>query len=1027
MRNVPVFIIVLVAVLLLCAGAFAANQFSTVVVFSESGFPAVDSVGPSAHQLEAALPGARFAPADQLAAALGDQATRLLVLPYGSAFPEQSWPEILAFLKNGGNLLVLGGRPFTRSAYHDAGGWKLRDYSVRFTRPLMIDQYQTTPGSEGLQFQTNPDVPLILPRFAWQRAFSPVIRLSAVDLYHRGGAAGSIDARLDPLAWGIKDSRKLAAPAIEVDHLRNGFDGGRWIFLNAELPSDFYNSAGTVEFVQSLAKRALRGSEEFTVRPVFPLYYPGEAIQLEVNWNASNRPQTPLSIKVTSFPQDQPQARSEVAGTVPSAQPLLLPAPQSPGLYIIEADLREGDKVRATYHSGFWVRDEAFLRSGPRMTVNKDYFELDGQPLAVVGTTYMSSEFQRLFFERPNVYVWDQDLAQIHSAGLNMIRTGWWTGWDKLCDENGRPYERTLRTLEAYLMTARKNGLPVQFNFLAFLPDVLGGVNPYLDPEAVRRQQTLITSVVARFRDVPWLAWDLINEPSISQHLWTMRPNGDPIEVEKWNEWLNGRYPDRAALAAAWNLPVSDVQGTVALPEDIDFAARGMYVGHNSLKVYDYYLFAQDVYANWVRSNRDAIRATGSQQLITVGQDEGGIQDRLSPAYWGQFVDFTTNHSWWHNDYVLWDSLLAKQPGQTMLIQETGLQRELNLDETARRTPENEAALLERKIATAFIQGSGAIEWLWNTNSYMTESNETPIGAVLPDATEKPEATVLRAYGAFAKSLGPHLRNPQLPSIAIVTSQAAQFSVIADMQLEAQRKAVRALAYNDHLTAYAIAENQIDKLGSPKLTILPSPQSLTEKAWQTLLKYTNDGGNLLITGPVDRDEHGHSAGRIAQLKLEAKTEPLTYHDASIRLSDRTLPLSFDQQKQNWLDALEFKDGSTLKEISYGKGRIFWAAYPAELAEGTQAATDLYAYAAGRLGLSPLFDLQSAVSPGVLIYPTVLDDSVLYVMVSDAADDAKIDLRDKLTGTRLTLQLPAQHAAIAVIGRREKSVVAKYGF
>ena len=114
---------------------------------------------------------------------------------------------------------------------------------------------------------------------------------------------------------------------------------------------------------------------------------------------------------------------------------------------------------------------------------------------------------------------------------------------------------------------------------------------------------------------------------------------------------------------------------------------------------------------------RDTIRATGSQQLVTVGQDEGGIQDRLSPAFWGQSVDFTTNHSWWQNDYILWDSLAAKQPGEAMLIQETGLQRELNLDEIARRTPESEAALLERKIATSFIQGSGAIEWLWNTNS----------------------------------------------------------------------------------------------------------------------------------------------------------------------------------------------------------------------------------------------------------------------------------------------------------------------
>jgi hypothetical protein len=1034
MRIISLFIVGAL-LLSLGTGALAADRFSGAVVFSEAGFPAADAAGPSAHQFAALLPGARFARAGQFATLLKDPATRLLVLPYGSAFPEASWPEIFAFLKNGGNLLVLGGRPFTRSAYHDATGWKLRDYSVRFARALMIDQYQTTPGSDGLQFQTNPDLPLKLPRFAWGRAFSPVIRLSAVDLYHRGGTAGSIDARLDALAWGSKNGRKLAAPAIEIDHLRNGFGGGRWVFLNSELGPDFYGGRASAEVVQSLAELALRGSEEFTVHPVLPLYFPGEPIQLEVNWHASGPSTRPLTIKITSYPEaqaeDQPQDRSEISGTVPSEEPLLLPAPKTPGLYVIETELREGARVRAIHHSGFWVRDQAFLRSGPGMTVNKDYFELDGQPLAVVGTTYMSGESQRLYFDRPNVYVWDRDLAQIHSAGLNMIRTGWWTGWDKLCDENGQPYERTLRTLEAYLMTARKNGLPVQFNFLAFLPDVLGGVNPYLDPEAVRRQQTLISSVVERFHDVPWLAWDLINEPSISQHLWTMRPNGDPIELEKWNEWLNHHYPDRAALAAAWNLPLGEVQGTVALPEDIDFAARGMYVGHNSLKVYDYFLFAQDVFANWVRTMHDAIRNAGSRQLVTVGQDEGGIQDRPSPAYWGRFVDFTTNHSWWLNDYVLWDSLLAKQPGEAMLIQETGLQRELNLDETARRTPENEAALLERKIATSFIEGSGAIEWLWNTNSYMTESNETPIGAVLPDATEKPEAAVLRAYAAFSKSLSPHLHNPQLPSVAIVTSQAAQFSVIGGLQLEGQQKAVRALAYTDRLTTYAIAENQIDKLGTPKLAILPSAQALTEKAWHALLQYANEGGNLLITGPVEYDEHWRHANRTAQLKLEAQIEPLTYHNARLQLNDHALILSFDMQKQTWLDALHFNDGATLKEIPYGKGRIFWAAYPVELAEGTQPAADLYAYVADRLGVAPMFELQSerqsAASPGVLIFPTVLDDSVLYVMVSDAAEDAKIDLRDNLTGARLSLLLPAQHAAIAVIGKREKGVVAKYGF
>ena len=741
--------------LLVLFGSFhplAAQDFAAAVVLYDPGLTAVDSATPSRQQLEKALPGALFSSPDQLEGSLTSPSTRLLVLPYGSAFPEQAWPGIYEFLNRGGNLLVLGGRPFTRAAYHDSTGWKLRAYSVRSTRQLMIDQYQITPGSDGLEFQTNPDVTIQPSAFAWKRAFSPVIRLSAVDLYNRGGSAGSIDARSDGLAWGARDGRRMAAPIVQVDHLRNGFDGGRWILLTADLSAAFLDGPEGSSLIRSLAERAIQGSEEFTVSPVLPLYLPGEPIELDINWYSARQPSTPLSARITTYPQDQPSARSVMTAAVPASQPLVLPAPTTKGYHIIEAELLEGKTTRELYRSAYWIRDEGYLHSGPTLAVNGNYFELDGHPLAVVGTTYMASDVQRLYFAHPNVYTWDRDLAQIQSAGLNMVRTGWWTGWDKLCDENGQPYERTVRTVEAYLMTARKNGLPVQFNFFAFLPDVLGGANAFLDPEAVRREKTLVASVVARFHDVPFLAWDLINEPSFSKHLWLMRPNGDSFELAKWNQWLNQRYPDRAALTAAWNSPPGSLQGTLPLPEELEFTPRGMYVGHNSLKLHDYFLFAQESFAGWVKAMRETIRATGSQQLITVGQDEGGFVDRLSPAFFGQWIDFTTNHSWWQNDDALWGSLVAKQPGKTMLIQETGLQRELNLDEVARRTPENEAALLERKIAVSFVQGSGAIEWLWNSNSYMTEGNETPIGAVRPDGTEKPEASVLRAYAAFAKA-----------------------------------------------------------------------------------------------------------------------------------------------------------------------------------------------------------------------------------------------------------------------------------
>ncbi len=1005
---------------------------NAVVVFHDSGFSAADSA-PAPDSLLQALPGASFASAAELKSRLNSAS--LLVLPYGSAFPEPAWADIQSFLQRGGNLLVLGGRPFSRAAYRDGGSWKLRDYSVRYMRPLMIDQYQEAPGSDGLKFESNPDIPLALPQFAWKQGFSPIIHLSAVDLYSRGGSAGSIDSNLDALAWAGKDGRRMAAPVIQIDHLRNGFDGGRWIFVDADLPTGFLQQRGRrgVRFANWPIRHCV-------VRRNLPCARCFRCICRvnRLNWrcDGNKRKRLALTLAIGISPANVSSDADSITKTLPVTQSLIYPPPKEKGLHIITARLMVDGKVRTIYRSAFWIRDLDYLRSGPKLGVNKDYFEVDGKPLAVIGTTYMSSDVQRLYFDHPNVYVWDRDLGQIHDAGLNMIRTGWWTGWDKFADENGVPYERTLRTLEAYLMTARKYGLPVQFNFFAFLPDVLGGVNPYLDPEAVRKQKNLVALVAERFHDVPFLAYDLINEPSFSKHLWTMRPNGDWIETQKWNDWLNKHYSSREALAAAWNVPITSVQGTIALPEDVDFQPRGMYNGHNSLKIYDYEMFAQESFAGWVRAMGDGIHDSGSRQLITVGQDEGGFVDRLSPAFFSSYVDFTTNHSWWQNDSILWDSLVAKQPGKAMLIQETGLQRELNLDESSRRTPENEAALFERKVAMSFVYGSGAIEWLWNTNSYMTEGNETPIGALRADGSEKPEATVMRNFAKFAAELSPHLRNPQPAQVAVIASQAAQYSAIGDMQIEAQRKSIRALAYYDRLTPYLVYENQIDKMGSPKLAILSSAQALGEDAWQQLLKYVDGGGNLLITGPVDRNEHWQKVDRAGQLLPGAYSIPLTYHNAVVEPQDaspaanlqrlRNSPLSFDLQAQGSLDALRFREAS-FTEISHGQGRIFWAAEPIELAAGDRATADIYSYVAGRVGMQPQFELATPLSPGVMVYPITLEDAILYVFVSDNAENASIDLRDNATGVRISLKLPAEHAAIAVVGKKENAVTAKYGF
>src|SRR5258708_14822717 len=88
----------------------------------------------------------------------------------------------------------------------------------------------------------------------------------------------------------------MSAPVIQIDHLRNGFDGGRWIFVDAELAPDFYSGANAEEIISKFAERASRGAEEFNVRPVLPLYLPGEPVELEARWNSTHSQNAAVSI-----------------------------------------------------------------------------------------------------------------------------------------------------------------------------------------------------------------------------------------------------------------------------------------------------------------------------------------------------------------------------------------------------------------------------------------------------------------------------------------------------------------------------------------------------------------------------------------------------------------------------------------------------------------------------------------------------------------------------------------------------------
>ena len=178
----------------------------------------------------------------------------------------------------------------------------------------------------------------------------------------------------------------------------------------------------------------------------------------------------------------------------------------------------------------------------------------------------------------------------------------------------------------------------------------------------------------------------------------------------------------------------------------------------------------------------------------------------------------------------------------------------------------------------------------------------------------------------------------------------------------------------------------------------------------------------------------------------ATVQPLTVHNALIThygdvwrnnlfvLLDVKMLLIFNQQAQTWLESLSFNEaggtngwGQNFAVVKHGKGSIAWIAYPVELAEGDAEPAQLYSLLLEKdREFGPHYEHRD-LSPGVMVYPIVLEDSILYVIVSDDARPSDIDLTDKSTGVHIALKLAAQHAALALIGKKEKAVIAEYGF
>jgi hypothetical protein len=1016
---------------ILCCSAHA-----KVVVFWQDGFPAVDSQPVSQLALQEALGMPHFVGVDDLKRAETFKDADLLVLPYGSAFPADAWESIRAFLEQGGNILTLGGRPFFVPVFRQEG---------RFVQSVAQNTY-----SRFLGFQHSYEVPQKdKVEFMWDDGYEFLgpaeVRARRVFVVAAGWEVPSDRRGLGYLVNA--EYEKISAPVVRQDFIEAGAPkqamlGSRCVYLNFEPEPGYWDSSSGIGLIQRMADYARRGATVLSLEMQDTSLAEGETPRVTIQMRNVRRQRAGLPqegfLRVELVSNESVFASKQIDCSSYAVQASVeFPKALVPGFYLIRATYQEGGKPREFYQTGFWVRDESTLRKGSILGVNNTYFTKDGAPFLPFGTNYFTTDPLEQGLVGPgNACFWEHDFAEMEKHGVTFIRTGIWNDHIAFLDKlTGAASEQFLRNLEAFLLSAGRHHVQVHFTFFAFDPQTIKrhpgeesllrgpGGNPYTDPVAIRAQQNYILSVVNRFKDVPFLSWDLINEPSFSnpKRLWKGNtPNNDPTEISEWNKWLASHYETAGKLAQAWRSTPEEFGsfGSISLP-DVNDLELTRYGNSKELRAFDYNLFAQDMFDRWVSEMVRAIRSTGSRQLVTVGQDEGGVTDRLlAQFYGGAGVNFTVNHTYWRDDALLWDSFAAKRPDMPNLIGETGYQPVWRADGAWRWDEVTAFGLLERKLALGFAAAnSGSLQWAWERGDIF--------GVKRGDGSNKIWEGMFHEMGDFAKKAAPYATGMQQPEVAVVLPQSLQLSVFNPLALEAQQKCVRALYHYARSSAYAVGEYQIDLLGNPKLIILPSPWVLSQHAWEAILSRVREGATLLVSGRFDADPHFHSVHREADSGLDYQPGILATRENLVVWPGGRAWLSYSNEKTTYLERAVFPSGETFLEKQVGKGSIVFFAFPLELNDSLKAIGDVYRYALKKAQVAPAYSTEVE-DPGILICPTEWRNATLYVLTSESSSIAPVRFRDAASGKDFATHLDAGRAALIVVAHRGE-ILASYNW
>ncbi len=996
---------------------------------------------------------AQVVDAGQLCAALAstDEPVESLLWLHGSYFPEAAWPDLVTYLEQGRGLVVMGGAPFRRACHRLESDWRIDLETPGYLQELGI--HEVLPIGDDHQaavWQANPDVPVLsnyASTFVSHEGDHVVLHgTPKPDHPHESGSSGPIDAKIIPLVTGSDDrGRARLASVVLIEHQRGRFAGGRWIFAHRLTDRGFWQDQGMAA-LDCLSAFAARGVVDFVIAPQYASYYLHESPTLTLS--AENlRPGAGASawtVSLTIVDADRPE-RPEWEQTIQlevaqEMHTVCIPVAITlhAGLYQIDARLTRapGEEVRLL-HQGFWGYDADLLHSQDRLQAGQDYFHKGGQPFPVVGTTYMASDVARKFLFQPNPYVFDRDMAAIHNHALNFIRTGLWTAWRQAMFVDGRPNETVLRALDAFLLSANRHRLEVTFTFFSFTPETWEGENPYLDPRSVNAQKRVIAAIVERHRHTTNVQWDLINEPSLfdpKRIFQGPRSQHDPFEIAAYQSWLKARHGNIQTLRSRWGGSANRLWAFEQIkppePNQIPFDIQDVTANKHGRGWLDYALFTMDMFNRWAADLVSTIRALSPAALVTVGQDEALNGQRPSPLFYQQSVDYTTVHSWWLMDQLVWDGVFAKTALHPNLVQETGVMYLEQADGRAKRTESELADVLERKFAYAFgTRAAGAVQWIWNTNAYMHNLNESNIGALRADGTEKPEALVLEAFARFITNIGDWFHDLPLASVAVVYPYSNDLGH-RRLSVEATTRLTQVLAYHLKVPFRAVGEYELPTLFDhpPRLIMVPSPHNFSRQARQHLFDLAkNHPVTIFWTGPVNLDEYWAEYDSGIPV---AETPSSLYREEMLMVEQKPIFFPFDYRASMvGLHGRRQYPGqpTSVHATPLGQGDLLWCPLPIELSSNLEGIAQVYRFALESTQIAESAEWRIEPEP-TAVFARRLEfegKGSLYIVISEAAYPSTVSVCDPPGHLRYRLIVPPVRSVLWAVDEKGQ-VISIYG-